>query len=198
MSLAARVDEEVPVLIVGGGGAGLTASMLLARQGVEHLLVSARATTSDLPKAYVLNQRAVEVLDDVGVAEAIARRSTPAEQMSATVFYAGFTGPDPALETASGREYVVDCEYLLGADGGRRIPGLIGVDYEGLGVVTQTATLHVSADFSRWAKDPDVLIRWIFSARAGVLVVMVPMGPDHWGPNSEEWVIHLNYPVECA
>ena len=43
-------DEAVPVLIVGGGGAGLTASMLLAREGVEHLLVSARAHTSDLPK----------------------------------------------------------------------------------------------------------------------------------------------------
>jgi 2,4-dichlorophenol 6-monooxygenase len=270
MSVAARVDEEAPVLIVGGGGAGLTASMLLARQGVEHLLVSARPTTSDLPKAHVLNQRAMEVLDDVGVAEAIARRSTPAEQMSATAFYAGFTGPDPdygrrlarleswgaggedelwraaspwrqlnlpqirlepllkaraeelspgrirfghelidleqddegvrALirENTSGRAYVVDCGYLLGADGGRRIPGLIGVEYEGLGVITQTATLHVSADFSRWAKDPDVLIRWIFSPQAGVLVVMVPMGPERWGPDSEEWVIHLNYPVDCA
>src|SRR5271167_3944225 len=70
--------------------------MLLARQGVEHLLVSARPGTSDLPKAHVLNQRAMEVLDDVGVADAIARRSTPAEQMSATAFYAGFAGPDPA------------------------------------------------------------------------------------------------------
>ena len=77
MPFTAPVDEEVPVLIVGGGGAGLTASMLLARQGVEHLLVSARPTTSDLPKAHVLNQRAMEVLDDVGVAEAIAQRSTP-------------------------------------------------------------------------------------------------------------------------
>ena len=45
MSLASRVDENVPVLIVGGGGAGLTASMLLARQGVEHLLVSAPPET---------------------------------------------------------------------------------------------------------------------------------------------------------
>ena len=89
------VDEEVPVLIVGGGGAGLTASMLLARQGVEHLLVSARPKTSDLPKAHVLNQRAMEVLEDVGVAEAIAQRSTPAEQMAATAFYAGFDGPGP-------------------------------------------------------------------------------------------------------
>jgi 2,4-dichlorophenol 6-monooxygenase len=270
MELTSAADENVPVLIVGGGGAGLTASMLLARQGVEHLLVSARATTSDLPKAHVLNQRAMEVLDDVGVAEAIAQRGTPTEQMAATAFYAGLTGPDPDYgrrlarleswgaggedeswraasawrqqnlpqirleplmkaraeelspgrirfghellrldqdadgvlatirERASGREYTVRCEYLLGADGGRRVAGLIGVEYEGLGVVTQTATLHVSADFSRWAKDPDVLIRWIYSPQAGVLVVMVPMGPEHWGPDSEEWVIHLNYPVDCA
>jgi len=62
-------------------------------------------------------------------------------------------------------------------------------------VITQTATLHVPADFSPWARDPDVLIRWIFSPQAGVLVVMVPMGPERWGPQSEEWVIHLNYPV---
>ena len=64
-------------------------------------------------------------------------------------------------DNASGRQYVVRCQYLLGADGGRRVASLIGVEYEGLGVVTQTATLHVSADFSPWAKDPDVLIRWI-------------------------------------
>ena len=86
---------HVPVLIVGGGGAGLTASMLLARLGVDHLLVSARPGTSDLPKAHVLNQRAMEILEDCGVADEIAERSTPAEQMAATAFYAGFAGPDP-------------------------------------------------------------------------------------------------------
>ena len=268
MLLRSPIDEEVPVLVVGGGGAGLTASMLLARLGVEHLLVSARPTTSDLPKAHVLNQRAMEVLDDVGVAEAIAARSTPAEQMAATAYYAGFAGPDPdcgrrlALleswgaggadehwraasawrqlnlpqirlepllkaradelspgrirfghelldldqdddgvvarirDVASDRVYVVRCAYLLGADGGRRVPGLVGVGYEGLGVVTETATLHVSADLSAYAPDPEVLIRWILSPQAGALVVMVPMGPEHWGPHSEEWVVHLNYPVD--
>ncbi len=265
---AGAEEEEVPVLIVGGGGAGLTSSMLLARLGVEHLLVSARPQTSDLPKAHVLNQRAMEVLDDAGVAGAIAERSTPPEQMAATAFYAGFAGPGPdygrrlarleswgaggddeswraaspwrqlnlpqirlepllkaraeelspgrirfgheltgleqdgdgvraeVRDNASGRRYAVRCQYLLGADGGRRVASLVGVGYEGLGVVTQTATLHVSADFSPWAKDPDALIRWIFSPQAGVLVVMVPMGPQQWGPASEEWVIHLNYPVD--
>ena len=267
MRIPAVTDEVTPVLIVGGGGGGLTASMLLAREGVEHLLVSARHETSDLPKAHVLNQRAMEVLDDVGVAGPIAQRSTPAEQMAATAFYAGLAGADPdygrclariecwgaggedeswraaspwtqlnlpqirlepllktraeelsprrirfghelidleqdrdsvrALirDNSSRREYVVQSDYVIGADGGRRIAGLVDIRYEGLGVVTETATLHVSADFSPWAGDPDVLIRWIFSPQAGVLVVMVPMGPKRWGPLSEEWVIHLNYPV---
>ena len=94
MQHAADIDEQVPVLIVGGGGAGLTASMLLARQGVEHLLVSARPRTSDLPKAHVLNQRALEVLDDVGAAEAVAQHTTPAGNMAATAYYAGFAGSE--------------------------------------------------------------------------------------------------------
>ena len=269
MEFTTAADETVPVLIVGGGGAGLTASMLLARQGVEHLLVSARPGTSVLPKAHVLKQRAMDVLEDVGVAEAIVQRGTPAAQMAATAYYEGFAVPDPDYgrrlarleswgaggedefwraaspcqqmnlpqirlepllkaraeelspgrirfghelidleqdedgvhamirETASGREYTVRCEYLFGADGGRRVAGLIGVEYEGLGVVTQTATLHVSADFTRHARDSDVLLRWIYPPQAGVLVVMVPMGPERWGPESEEWVIHLNYPGGC-
>jgi 2,4-dichlorophenol 6-monooxygenase len=52
--------ERVPVLIVGGAGAGLTASMLLSGLGVEHLLINSRPGTSELPKAHVLNQRAME------------------------------------------------------------------------------------------------------------------------------------------
>ena len=268
MPLGGRVDEDVEVLVVGGGGAGLTASMLLATYDVDHLLVSARPTTSDLPKAHVLNQRAMEVLDDVGVADAIAERSTPAAQMAATAYYAGLAGPDPdygrclhrlecwgaggadenwsaaspwrqlnlpqirlepllkaradelapsrirfghelvdlqqdgegvlasVRDCQSGRAYVVRSRYLLGSDGGRRVPALIGVGHDGLGVVTQTATLHVSADFSSCAPDPDVLIRWILSPQVGALVVMVPMGPQRWGPASEEWVVHLNYPVD--
>ena len=261
-------EEEVPVLIVGGGGAGLTASMLLARHGVDHLLISARPGTSDLPKAHVLNQRAMEILEDCGVAGEIEERSTPPSQMAATAYYAGFVGADPdagrriakleswgaggenelwraaspwhqlnlpqirlepilkagaerlspgrirfnhelleltqdddgvtavVRDNETGESYSVRSDYLIGADGGRRVAGQIGVTYEGLGVVTETATLHVSADFSRWARDPDVLIRWILCPDTGTMVVMVPMGPERWGPDSEEWVIHLNYPAD--
>ncbi|MGH7287946.1 MAG: FAD-dependent monooxygenase, partial [Myxococcota bacterium] len=88
-------DVQVPVLIVGGGGAGLTASMLLSRLGVESLLVSALPTTSLLPKAHVLNQRTMEILRELGIAETIYERSAPAEQMQATAWYAGFAGQRP-------------------------------------------------------------------------------------------------------
>jgi len=85
----------VPVLIVGGGGAGLTASMLLSHLGVVSLLVSSLPTTSVLPKAHVLGQRAMEILDDCGAAEDIYASGTPPEQLAHTAFYAGFAGhPD--------------------------------------------------------------------------------------------------------
>lgn len=89
-------ELNVPVLIVGGGGAGLTASMTLSSLGVRHLLVSAFPATSILPKAHVLNQRSMEIFTEVGVAEAIYERSTPAENMRATGWYAGMAGDHEA------------------------------------------------------------------------------------------------------
>jgi 2,4-dichlorophenol 6-monooxygenase len=68
-------------------------------------------------------------------------------------------------DNASGREYVGRAAYLIGADGGRLVHRLIGVEYEGLGMITQTATLYISPDFSRCAPDPDVLIRLPVVAR---------------------------------
>ena len=64
-------DLEVSVLIVGGGGAGLTASMTLATLGVDSLLVNSLPNTSELPKAHVLNQRTMEIFTEVGVAPEI-------------------------------------------------------------------------------------------------------------------------------
>ena len=41
-----------------------------------------------------------------------------------------------------------------------------------------------------------MLLRWVLSPQYGAGVVIVPMGPERWGPDSEEWVIHLYYPVD--
>lgn len=67
------MTTEFPVLIVGGGPAGLTASLLLSRFGVEHLLVDKRATTGGLPRARGVHARAMEIMRVCGV-EADLRR----------------------------------------------------------------------------------------------------------------------------
>jgi 2,4-dichlorophenol 6-monooxygenase len=261
-------EIETPVLIVGGGGAGLTASMLLSTMGIETLLVSSLPTTSTLPKAHVLNQRTMEIFRDLGVAEPIYERSTPPEHMRYSGWYAGLAGPDEvfgreiarieswgaggldadwlraspcvqanlpqirlepilkarAEELAPGRvrfnhevvaveqddhaitavvrdkdqkaEYRVRARYLLACDGGRTIGRALGVELEGQRGLMNEVSVHMTADLSPWAIDPEVLIRWLWLPDVGIQAVLVPMGPDHWGPDSEEWVFHLNYPSD--
>lgn len=89
---ASRSPEKVPVLIVGGGGAGLTASILMSRMGIDALLVNSLPSTSRLPKAHVLNQRAMEIMRDCGVDDAIYAVGTPPVAMSHAAFYGGFAG----------------------------------------------------------------------------------------------------------
>ncbi|MEE2032564.1 FAD-dependent monooxygenase, partial [Rhodococcus chondri] len=55
-------DISVPVLVVGGGGCGLTTSILLSEHGIDHHLVERHTDTSPLPKAHYRNQRTMEVL----------------------------------------------------------------------------------------------------------------------------------------
>jgi len=96
-------EIETPVVIVGGGGGGLTASMLLSAYGVKSLLVSRHPSTSILPKAHVLNQRTMEIFTELGVAAEILARSTPAENMKATGWYAGLAGDHDGYGRRLGR-----------------------------------------------------------------------------------------------
>ncbi|MEU4697584.1 FAD-dependent monooxygenase [Nonomuraea dietziae] len=56
---------RVPVLIVGGGYAGLSAATMLAWRGVPVLLIERHASTSLQPKAFGVNMRAMELLRPV-------------------------------------------------------------------------------------------------------------------------------------
>ncbi|MFC4011736.1 FAD-dependent monooxygenase [Nonomuraea purpurea] len=57
--------ERVPVLVVGGGYAGLSAATLLAWREVPVMLVERRPGTSIQPKSFGVNPRAVELLRPV-------------------------------------------------------------------------------------------------------------------------------------
>ncbi|MFI7122069.1 FAD-dependent monooxygenase [Amycolatopsis sp. NPDC049868] len=81
MSISPTVDgvphEHVPVLIVGGGVAGLTAALLLRQHGVDTLLVEKHADTSPLPKARRFNPRSNEVFRMLGLSDQVSEAARP-------------------------------------------------------------------------------------------------------------------------
>lgn len=69
--------EEVPVLIVGGGPVGLTASILLSRAGVRSLMVERHPGTAVHPKSRGINARTMEIYHQCGVEGAIRAAGLP-------------------------------------------------------------------------------------------------------------------------
>ncbi|MVN77568.1 FAD-binding protein [Hymenobacter sp. HMF4947] len=68
---AATFPSHVPVLIVGGGFAGLTAALCLQQQGIGYLLIERHPGTSLLPKSRSLDLRSMEILRELGLSAAI-------------------------------------------------------------------------------------------------------------------------------
>ncbi|MFI5933939.1 FAD-dependent monooxygenase [Actinoplanes sp. NPDC051494] len=86
---------EVPVLIVGGGGSGLSASVFLSDHHVGHLLVEKRADASNLPKAHYLNQRTMEIFRQHGLAADVDELGAPTEAFGTVRWQTTLTGPGP-------------------------------------------------------------------------------------------------------
>ena len=88
-------DVEVPVLIVGGGGCGLSLSIFLADYGVASLAVERNQTTTDHPRAHILNQRTMEIFSQHGLADEVYRQGTPAALMERISFRTSLGGDGP-------------------------------------------------------------------------------------------------------
>jgi 2-polyprenyl-6-methoxyphenol hydroxylase-like FAD-dependent oxidoreductase len=99
-------EEEIPVLIAGGSLVGLSASALLAAQGVPHLLVERHRGTAIHPRAASFHQRTMEIFRGLGLQEAV-------EQAAAREFVQN--GAIVAVESLAGRELA--CFYRSFNDG---------------------------------------------------------------------------------
>jgi 2,4-dichlorophenol 6-monooxygenase len=86
---------DVPVLIVGGGGCGLSLSIFLADLGIPFLTVERNAATTDHPRAHILNQRTMEIFRQHGLANAVYAQGTPAKLMERVLFMTSLGGDQP-------------------------------------------------------------------------------------------------------
>ena len=87
-------SSETPVLIVGGGPSGLTASLTLSHLGVPSMLVNTYPGTLEHPKAVGLMQRTAELLRLWGAEEELRRRGVPEEFYARMVWTTTLAGEE--------------------------------------------------------------------------------------------------------
>ena len=87
---------DTDVLVVGAGPMGATTALALAREGVRVQMVNRYNWTASTPRAHITNQRAVEVLRDLGVEPEARQFATPWEWMGDTLFTTSLAGPEVA------------------------------------------------------------------------------------------------------
>ena len=89
------MTEEAPVLIAGGGLAGLSAAAFLAQHGIRSLTIERLPASSPLPRAAFFHMRTLEMFRGLGVEDAVCSQSAKEFVPEGAIV---------AMETLSGRK----------------------------------------------------------------------------------------------
>ncbi|GAE28557.1 FAD-binding monooxygenase [Halalkalibacter wakoensis JCM 9140] len=261
---------EVPVVIVGGGPVGLSASIMLSKLGIKHILFEKHPGTSIHPKAVGLNQRTIEIFRNLGIEEEVYKIAAPRSTYERTAWYTSFGGPtelhgrqiavrdawgggqykeeyraaspsyytmlaqirlEPLLRTEAEKyseadlyfnTQVVDlvqdedcvivtakasndevmeftCQYVIGADGGRTVPALLNISFDGPTNLVDMVTAHFSADLSEYLPDDGCLINWFINPDLGGSIgsgYLYHLGPYDNRGVSKEWVFACGFAAD--
>src|SRR3954469_15097086 len=87
---------ETDVLIIGAGPAGLSSALFLSQYGVKNVLLERYRWLAHTPRAHITNQRAVEILRDMGLEDEVVQKATPQELMGNQVFCTSLAGDELA------------------------------------------------------------------------------------------------------
>lgn len=88
------IKLETDVLIVGSGPAGGSMGLALSTYGVDNTIITRFGRTVRTPRAHITNQRAMEILRDMGVEDQVIDDATPKEWMGNNVFCETLAGEE--------------------------------------------------------------------------------------------------------
>lgn len=108
-------EYQTDVLVVGTGPMGSTTALALASYGVRVHVVNRFNWTANSPRAHITNQRAMEVLRDLGVEEEARHIATPWEMMGDTLFTTSLAGPEIARLRTWGTGDARKGDYIQGS-----------------------------------------------------------------------------------
>jgi 2,4-dichlorophenol 6-monooxygenase len=263
------LPETVPILIVGGGGCGLAASVMLADLGAESLLIERHPGTALMPKAHILNPRTMEVFRQHGLAEDVYRAGAARERNATCRWFTSLGGDEPwdrreihrtdawggnslvpfyrtlsacrhgnvpqkelepllrehaqarnpgrvrfnhellsltqdaggvqaeILDRESGETHTVQAEYVLGADGGKTVGRMLGIEMEGPEPFVKTMSVYFRADLSPFLTNDDSLIRLFVRPEpdgSWTRTGLIGHGPTRWDRHCETWVVTVTLP----
>lgn len=88
----------------------------------------------------------------------------------------------------TGEVFEVVCDYLIGADGGKTIGNMVGVEMEGQTDLGEMYTIWFKADLSGYLDEDDIPMRriWHPSDPYG-MTSLLAFGPKNFDRHSEEW-----------
>jgi 2,4-dichlorophenol 6-monooxygenase len=85
---------KTQVLIIGGGAAGLSSSLMLGELGIDTLLVERHAGTSIVPKAHILHSRTMEIFRQYSLEDVVRDEACPPENFRYTSWYSSLGGDE--------------------------------------------------------------------------------------------------------
>ncbi len=106
---------DTDVLVVGTGPAGATCALELATLGIPVRVASKQRWLANTPRAHITNQRALEVLRDLGIEDEAHSVATPWHLMGDTMFTTSLAGEEVARLRTWGTGEAHRTDYLTGS-----------------------------------------------------------------------------------